>query len=113
MQGPEKDFFNAAIRHGEYIVTGEAREANLAYDDIAKSMKEIRMSQDSGATFLSSLLSETNPSVVKWAAFYLLPYDEPNAVAALSRVADGDFPRISFGARMTLEEWRAGRLAVD
>ena len=50
---------------------------------------------------------------MSWAALYLLPYREREAVQALDRVAHGDTGLVGLGAKTTLAEWRAGRLTVE
>jgi hypothetical protein len=57
-------------------------------------------------------LTDSNPSVVTAAAFYLLPEREAEAVEALKRVAKGK-DLIAFGAEMVLKEWRGGRLKIE
>jgi hypothetical protein len=56
---------------------------------------------------------EEDPGVRVWSALYLLPYDEPFALAALKTVADGNFRTISLSAEVTIDEWKAGRLKVE
>ena len=73
----------------------------------------LRSLPDSGQQFLRSCLADNDPSVVSWAAFYLLPFKEAEAVKALERVAKGDTRLIAFNAEITLDEWRAGRLTVE
>ncbi|HEY1425366.1 MAG TPA: hypothetical protein VGF50_01725 [Caulobacteraceae bacterium] len=107
----ERQFVEAARLHGR--LTNENPGANhAAYDKVVASRKELRALPDQGQFFLVACLADSDPSVVAWAAFYLLPTRTAEAVAALTRVATGQ-DLVAFDAEMTLEEWRAGRLKVE
>ena len=110
---PEDRFIDAARRHGQATQSGEPNLANAAHSDLVAALREIRHSPDRGTKFLIGQLNSDDASVVTWAALYLLPDRENEASEALQRVAKLGLPRVSFGADMTLTEWRAGRLEVD
>ncbi len=125
---------DAARRHGE---KGRGPAAvNSAYDRVVAPMMTLRTAPDRGRGFLVTCLANSDPSVVMWAASYLLPQrraikalklaadglvtlvawtgshllPENQAIKALRRVARWDTGLVGLDAEMTLREWRAGRL---
>jgi hypothetical protein len=113
MMNAENRFIDAARKHGLATREGDPSVANRAHDDLVTALQELRRTPDRGVAFLSDQLSNADASVVTWAALYLLPSKEKEASEALQRVAAQGLPRVSFGADMTLQEWRAGRLEVE
>ena len=114
MVNPEQRFIEAAREHGLSTREGGGVVAtNAAYDRIVSAVKALRASPDRGQHVLLNCLASDDPSVVTWAALYLLPLKERAAVAALRRIARSGVRLVSLGAEMTLKEWRAGRLKVD
>ena len=62
------------------------------------------------------LLDHQHPSVRLWAAAHLLPLDERRALKALQEIASNPelYPwQLQAGAKMTIKEWKAGRLDAD
>jgi hypothetical protein len=110
---PQDRFVEAAQEHGRGIIEGEPRITNRAYDRVVSAIRDLRKTPDRGEGFLLGLLDKEDLSVVRAAATYLLPLREVEAAQALDRVAKDGLPLIAFGAEMTLEEWRAGRLKLD
>ena len=110
MSNAEERFIEFARQHGRATCEGDAPATNRAYKNLITALHEIKRTPDNGESFLLASLTNSDLSVVKWAALYLLPLREAEAVAALERVAGSGIPRIAFGAKMTLSEWRAGRL---
>jgi hypothetical protein len=106
-------FVEATRQHGQGIIEGDAPMTNKAHQMVMIAAKEIRATADRGEAFFVSLLPNEDPSVVKWAAAYLLKSRQSEAEAALERVSGTAPPLIAFGAEMTLKEWRAGRLNMD
>jgi hypothetical protein len=112
MSNPEQQFVEAARQHGVFTEHDPAA-TGPAYDRVVAARDALRLLPDKGQAFLLSCLADKDPSVVSWAAFYLLPLRETEAVKALERVANGGTRLIAFNAEITLDEWRAGRLTVD
>ena len=109
----EDRFIDAARKHGVATREGNSRQTNKTNKDLVLALRELRCSPDRGIGFLSVQLGSDDASVVSWAALYLLPFKEKEATEALERVVAQEIPRVSFGAGMTLKEWRAGRLKVE
>jgi hypothetical protein len=132
----EQQFVEAARLHG---AKGRGPAAvNREYDRIIAALRTLRSTPDRGREFLLSCLANPDPSVVSWAASYLLPkrprikafkqvaadlatlvaqvasYLSPGsrAVRALTEVAMGE-DLVALSAQITLEEWRAGRLETE
>jgi hypothetical protein len=89
---------------------GDSKAALKFYSEMLLALKELRETDDKGNGFLYSLLDYADFSVVSWAALAMLTTDERLAVAALKKVAEQGQGMESFGARITLDEWFAGRL---
>src|SRR5262249_39741249 len=113
MMDPEKRFIEYARQQGEATREGDPDGANAAYQGLVAALRELRKLSDRGEHFLLTLLFDKDLSVVTWAALYLLPIREVEAIDALRRVVETRTPRISFDAEMTLEEWIKGRLTVE
>ena len=133
---PEQQFIEAARRHGD--MSRGAAAVNREYDKVIAALAELRSRSDRGRAFLLTCLAHSDPSVVAWAASFLLPkrpavkavrraasglvtavawaasYIVPDrrAVRALEQVAQDNFDLIGLGAETTLKEWRAGRLEI-
>jgi len=112
-ESAESRFVKFAKEHRRSTLSGGSEETNLAYKNMIKALHEIRSTPDKGVNFLREVASEDDKGVAAWAALYLLPYDETKAIEVLEQVASLGVPRLSFGARITLSEWKAGRLKVD
>lgn len=108
----ERRFVEAAQLHGFYRNEGNPTPTNAAYDQAIAALRALQAQPGRGQRFLLASLENTDPSVVLWAAFYLLPHEEASAVEALERVARGA-DRVAFDAETTLQEWRAGRLKIE
>jgi hypothetical protein len=109
----QREFVEAARQYGLQMSNHQFAATKHEYDKIVGALRALRQSPDQGESFLLTCLSDPDPSVVTWAALYLLPYREHEAVQALSRVAHGDAGLVGLGAETTLAEWRAGRLTVE
>ena len=108
----ERRFVEAAQSHGLHRNAGDPGPTNAAYDKAIAALRALQTLPDRGQRFLLACLENPNPSVVLWAAFYLLPQSEAEALDALKRVSSG-VDRVAFDAETALEEWRAGRLKVE
>jgi hypothetical protein len=111
--GMQEDFIEAASQHGASTQKGDSKAANEAYARLAGRMKKIRKEADRGKAFLEEAIRSEDSSVVCWAALYLLPLNEKAAKEALAMLAAQPTGIDAFNARMTLREWKAGRLKVE
>ncbi|HTN14433.1 MAG TPA: hypothetical protein VL017_02045 [Devosia sp.] len=100
-------FAAAARRHGELR---SGHDANCAFKQIIAAYREIRTQADGGLGTFTRLLEDSDPSVAKWAASFLLHDAPAMARKRLEEIAQGDHRLISFSAEITLREWDAGRL---
>ena len=99
-------YAEAAHRHGE--ATAEAgRPANPEADEIATIYRELRRRQKE--TVLLALLDSQDAGVRAWAGAHALEFAPDEGEPVLARLAE-DEGLIAFGAKITLREWRAGRL---
>ena len=100
-------FEQAAIRHTKASETGDSKAANRSYVDLINAKEYLRRNHRS--ELLVNLLKHESKGVQIWAARYLLPVNETAATAVLEENSEGG-GILSFGAKMTLTEWRAGNL---
>ncbi|WP_428265655.1 HEAT repeat domain-containing protein [Haliangium sp.] len=101
-----EQYKEAAMRHGN---AKSARAANAAAEKLATIYRALR-EQDMRAMLLP-LLESPDPSVQSWAASHALEFEPDAALPVLERLAGGPPGAVRADASMTLEEWRAGRLA--
>ena len=102
------DYRDAAIMHGDGIMSGDSKKANQAFDslqDVLNKLTEIGEDQA-----LLELLSDENVWVQLWAAAHSLETDEHNAKMKLQSLANAGIPIASMDARYTLQEWDNGSL---
>lgn len=113
MSDSKRQFVEAARLYGVYMNKHEFPATKPEYDKVVRALRALRRLPDRGQDFLLGCLTDPDPSVVTWAALYLLPHREDEAVQALTRVAHSDAGLIGLGAETTLKEWRSGRLTVE
>jgi len=103
---------DAAERHGIHTLDGDSRKGNVAHDDLMSALSDLRKLDDQGEAILTQLADDPDDSVATWASTHLLPLRERLAIAKLKRVASST-GIIAFGAKMVLQEWKAGRLKIS
>ncbi|WP_324680659.1 hypothetical protein [Hymenobacter sp. GOD-10R] len=102
----------AALLHGRATATGDYQAGNQQYDQLASVYSALKSQGPTAVALLGSLLQDEDDSVACWAATHLLPYQEAQAIATLTRVA-ATSGIVGFTASITLEEWQARRLKPD
>ncbi|WP_169791508.1 DUF2019 domain-containing protein [Sandaracinus amylolyticus] len=107
-RSPVRRYADAARRHEQGTNDADPRKANRAARELTRLWKQIRRSDEQLAEFVE-LLGHEALSVRLWAATHLLPIDPLRAERAIEELTR-EPGILGFGARMTLQEWRAGRL---
>lgn len=102
-------FEEAATSHSNAIETGDYKVANKSYDRIIVAAAFLK--QEGKIRLVSKFLNHASSGVRSWAAAYLLPIQEQDAIRVLESVAKGK-GLLSFEAEMTLSEWRKGNLKL-
>ena len=97
----------AAQEHGAATLVGDSVAANKAHD-VATSMYR-RLKEAGRVGELEGELSNPDPSVRLWASMHLLPILGEKSGAVLEKVSE-EKSIIGFTAKITLREWRAGKL---
>jgi hypothetical protein len=101
-----KLFAEAAITHKELRT---AKEANRAFDEAVAIAKELKRRGNGALALLIALFESPNPAIRMSAAGLLLPTVPEQAESVLEQLTEQ--PRLlGLSAKMTLREWRAGRL---
>jgi hypothetical protein len=99
-------FEKAAIIHRELR---SARKANRAFDEGVAVASELKRRGDAALAFLIGLFDSPHPAVRSMAAGLLLPMIPEKAEPVLEELTNQS-RSLGFSAKMTLREWRAGRL---
>jgi hypothetical protein len=100
-------YAEAASAHKEATAAGDSKRANQAHDVVAAIYRRLR--EQGEQRQLLPLLSHDDAAVVAWAGAHALEFAPEEGERALAELAQRD-GLIGFGARMTLSEWRAGKL---
>lgn len=100
-----------------YVRAAEASAAfenpaaqNAAADCVAGVYRLLRTRGSESQSLLLPLLSHPNIKVRQWAAAHALEFEPTAGERALTEIAGGERPLFAFEAKITLREWRAGRL---
>jgi len=102
-------FEEAATKHAEATQQGDYKTCNKVYAIIVKSINFLREHNEEAA--LMTFLDHNSVGVRSWAATYLLPIREDEAVQVLEDlVKRADI--FSLDAETTLSEWRKGNLKL-
>lgn len=100
-------FEDSAIKHTEATLKGDFKTANKSYAIIEKVIKYLKEKDEMIA--LLGLLNHISPGVRCWAATYLLPIKEKEAIIVLVELGKrADI--LALDAKTVLSEWRKGDL---
>uniref|UniRef100_A0AB33JD97 DUF2019 domain-containing protein n=1 Tax=Prevotella sp. GTC17260 TaxID=3236796 RepID=A0AB33JD97_9BACT len=102
-------FEEATIKHAETTEASTYIQANKSYQAIDKSTRYLK--ETNSLKLLSKLLDSESVGARMWAATYLLPVFERNAVQILQTIASGNNIH-SLTAKMTIEQWEKGKLVL-
>ncbi|NJM24452.1 MAG: DUF2019 domain-containing protein [Bacteroidia bacterium] len=103
------NFETAASKHAEAAELGDYKIANKNQAVIEKVVNFLKGRNELKS--LSQFLNHSSDGVKGWAATYLLPIEERQAIRALEEIAKGSGIR-SLAAETTLSEWRKGNLKL-
>jgi hypothetical protein len=103
-------YTEAAISHGAAMEPGDHIKANRAADAIAAVYRELRRRGGDAQRHLLPLLDHPDPSVRSWAGAHALEFAPGDGERALSQLCNSSGKVVAFNAKMTLAEWRKGRL---
>jgi hypothetical protein len=108
------EFVNLAIAASEPFGEGGVKASNRSGKKLMQLAAKIRTMEDGGRRILGELILSKHEAVRSKAAYVLLPIDPERAsqeLVDLSKNASNVF--LLSSARVTLEEWAAGRLDTD
>lgn len=100
-------FIEAAIKQAEATEQGDYKNGNKYYDQIIKSAEFLK--KTNSVNILLSLLSNPSVGIRLWAAYFLLPINEKEAIKALQAISKISGIH-SLTAETTLKEWQKGNL---
>jgi len=99
----------AALAHSAHTAKGAYKKANPQAEIIAACYRELRGRGPRSQAALLTLLDDGESAVRAWAGSHALEFAPDLAEPVLVELAGGE-SLTAFGSRMTLREWRAGRL---
>jgi len=99
----------AASDHGRASASGDYRHANRAHDRLALAYRTLRARGPGSQAKLLHLIRDRDVGVRTWVAAHALEFSPAAGEPVLVELAAQPGP-VGFGAKMTLKEWRAGRL---
>ena len=100
----------AASEHSRATVEARSpREINRYHDVIARTYRDLRRRGLESQMALLDLLTNPDAGVQCWAAAHALEFAPDRGEPVLTQLARRN-DLLGFGAEMTLQEWRAGRL---
>lgn len=102
-------FKEAAIKHSEATENGDSKLANKNYSAIINAVSFLK--EHNKLQNLNEFLNYPLIGVRIWAATYLLPINEKEAVAVLEELSRRT-DIFSLDAKTTLNEWRKGNLKL-
>ncbi len=100
---------SAASEHGRHSASGDHEKANALAESLAAAYRELRRRGAGSQRLLLRLLDDEDASVRAWVGAHALEFASKIGEATLEDLAEGD-SLAAFTARMTLREWRQGRL---
>ncbi len=105
-----KRYAESAAAHGRASETGDHKAANAAHDVLAGVYRELRRRGVDAQQALLPLLEDPELGVRGWAGAHALEFAPTEGERALSRIAEIPKSLVSFSAKMTLRQWREGKL---
>ena len=99
----------AASVHGRATASGDSRAANRAHKRLAVAYRTLRARGPGSQAKLLSLIRDRDVGVRAWVAAHALEFSPAAGEPVLVELA-AEPGLVGFGAKMTLKEWRAGRL---
>ena len=102
-------FEQAALKHSEATEEGDYKTGNKNYTLIIKAINFLKEKNE--VSCLTSFLKHPSAGVRCWAALYLLPICENEAVRTLEDLSKNNGFH-SLDAETTLSEWRKGNLIL-
>jgi hypothetical protein len=99
----------AASEHGRANASGDYRAGNRAHKRLALAYRTLRARGPGSQAKLLHLLRDRDVGAQGWAAAHALEFAPAAGEAVLVELTTQPGP-VAFSARMTLQEWRAGRL---
>lgn len=100
---------SAASDHGRANASGDYRTGNRAHERLALAYRTLRARGPASQAKLLQLLPDRDVGVQGWAAAHALEFSPAAGEPVLVELA-AQPGLVGFSAKMTLQEWRAGRL---
>jgi hypothetical protein len=105
------DYIRAAADHTNATIAGDWEEANRQYKELIEAHAKLKAQEPAYRMLMLSLLQHQNPGVRLWAATHCLEHSPAEATLGLGSLASGS-DIVALTAQTTLDEWKAGRLAL-
>jgi hypothetical protein len=105
-----RHYAEAATSHGRATEQGDYVKGNAAHEVISSVYRELRRRGPDAQRALLDLLGDPEVGVRCWAASHALEFSPADGERVLSELAGVPKSLVSFSAKMTLKQWRDGKL---
>jgi hypothetical protein len=105
-----KRYADAAAAHGRATESGDHKAANAAHESLSAVYSELRRRGPDAQRALLPLLEDPDLGVRAWAGAHALEFSAADGERVLTLIAEIPKSLVSFSAKMTLREWREGKL---
>lgn len=103
-------FIESCEKYAFYADKGDNKLVNKNYGLIKKTVDYLR--ENNYEYKLKPFLESDDYWIKLWASTFLLKHYEQESILVLEEIASKSIPRISFDAKMVLQEWRKGNLNI-
>ena len=103
-------YMEAARAHGQATEAGDHARANEVHEVIATAYRELRRMGIDSQRALLPLLNDPDVGVRLWASSHALEFSPSDAERALSALESMPNSFVGFSAKITLQQWRQGKL---
>ncbi len=100
----------SAAAHGRATETGDHKAANAAHESLSAVYRELRRRGTEAQRALLPLLEDRDIGVRAWAGAHALEFSAVDGERVLTQIAEIPKSLVSFSAKMTLRQWREGKL---
>ncbi len=103
-------YATSADAHARATDAGDSSAANDAFEAISTIYRELRRRGISAQRALLPLLHDPRPGVRGWAGAHALEFAPDDGERTLTVLSETSSSLVGFSAKITFQEWRAGKL---
>lgn len=103
-------YAEATAEHGRATERGDHRRANRAQEVVSSVYRELRRRGLESQRLLLRFLTDSNAGTRLWAASHSLEFSPGDGEPVLIAMSETPQSLVGFSAKMTLKQWREGKL---